>query len=510
MLIQLLDTGSGPKRPKWLEEDTHNYAHLLQATVPRHPALLAVKASLSELCAYSATFAPHDALEELTAYLLSWAASAAPFQPLTAHELQQAAASDKGAHRVAELLLKRALPADTARVALLEGFCSSLTRRARHTSGARLVGHVFSRLLSTMPLRLLVIMLGRLLPLLQSTAVPGVPLVQASGKSASGRPTAASLMHTMACLPADSSIACHARSADVCGLRQFYVLFQPAISNLGHFHPQRPPPANSKPDGNTRFAPGTLLLFEGTLNFPHLELDGPIPPIRQHEGVTIAAERSCHGFTYATELIPLPVGPWPVTHREAVEPALRVIDTTLPGSHALLDQGGWTPDPDVADHRTSTVGLLPFIVHEAHCQQAKQKDRRLWKEAHDANQAAPWGLTGYFLDPELFRMLAQSSRLQLPSQPLHTPRWRQTGCLFFRMHLHHVRRVGHLQPLTAWRSLLYPSPARLPMTWGVTDLPLPMPHDLPSPDLTATARWLVRALIGAEPAHASPSLPLPG
>ena len=189
VLIQLLDTGTGPRRPKWLEEDTHNYAHLLQATLPRHPALLAVKASLPDLCAYSATFAPPDALEELTAYLLSWAASAAPFQPLSAFELQRAAASDEGAHRVAELLLQRALPADTARGALLEGFCSSLTRRARPASGAQLVSKVFRRLLAAMPLRLLVIMLGRLLPLLQSTAVPGVPLVQASGKTASGSPS---------------------------------------------------------------------------------------------------------------------------------------------------------------------------------------------------------------------------------------------------------------------------------------------------------------------------------
>ena len=31
--------------------------------------------------------------------------------------------------------------------------------------------------------------------------------------------------------------------------------------------------------------------------------------------------------------------------------------------------------------------------------------------------------------------------------------------------------------------------------WGVTNLPLPMPHDLPSPALTDTARWLVRGLI---------------
>ena len=35
------------------------------------------------------------------------------------------------------------------------------------------------------------------------------------------------------------------------------------------------------------------------------------------------------------------------------------------------------------------------------------------------------------------------------------------------------------------------------MCWGVTDLPLPMPHDLPSPALIATARWLVRGLIAA-------------
>ena len=30
----------------------------------------------------------------------------------------------------------------------------------------------------------------------------------------------------------------------------------------------------------------------------------------------------------------------------------------------------------------------------------------------------PWGLTGYFLDLELFRLLAHSARLQLPLQPL--------------------------------------------------------------------------------------------
>ena len=164
-------------------------------TVPSRPGLLAVKATLADLCAYSASFVPPDALEELTAYLLSWAASAVPFQPLTAEHPKRAAASDTGAHRAAELLLERRLEPGTACPALLEGLCDSLTRRARHPAGAHLVSSVFLRLLATMPLRLLVILLGRLLPLLQSTAVPGVPLLQASGRSASGKPVAASLMH---------------------------------------------------------------------------------------------------------------------------------------------------------------------------------------------------------------------------------------------------------------------------------------------------------------------------
>ena len=46
------------------------------------------------------------------------------------------------------------------------------------------------------------------------------------------------------------------------------------------------------------------------------------------------------------------------------------------------------------------------------------------------------------LPPELFRLLAHSARLQLPLQPLHTPWWRQAGCLTFHMHLSHVLRVS--------------------------------------------------------------------
>ena len=65
----------------------------------------------------------------------------------------------------------------------------------------------------------------------------------------------------MARLTSESWLACHARSADVCGLREFYIIFSPVISELCHFHPRRTPPENSKPEGNTRFAPGTLLLL---------------------------------------------------------------------------------------------------------------------------------------------------------------------------------------------------------------------------------------------------------
>ena len=176
-----------------------------------------------------------------------------------------------------------------------------------------------------------------------------------------------------------------------------------------------------------RLAPSCSL--KARLKLPHLESDGPTPPVRQHDGVTIAETRSRHGFTYATELIPLPEGPWPVTHRDAA-PALRAIDTTL-------DQGHWTPEPDVRNHPAGATGLLSFTVHEAHCQQAKQKDRRIWKDTYDAYQAAAWNLTGYFL--------AHSTRLVLPDQPLHIPQIkRQVGCLTFHMQLSHVLRVGHL------------------------------------------------------------------
>ena len=127
-----------------------------------------------------------------------------------------------------------------------------------------------------MPLRLLVILLGRLLPLLQSTAVPGVRLVQTSGKSASGKPAAASLMHTMACLTPESSLACHARSADVCGLREFHIIFCPVISNLCHFHPRRKPPENSKAKATPALHLAPFCSSKARSSFRTLSLTGPL------------------------------------------------------------------------------------------------------------------------------------------------------------------------------------------------------------------------------------------
>ena len=80
-------------------------------------------------------------------------------------------------------------------------------------------------------------------------------------------------------------------------------------------------------------------------------------------------------------------GPWlhlPMMLRQPSEP---LTQRNL-GSNALLNHGQWTHEPDVRDSLPTATGLFPFIVHEAHCLQAKQKDKHAWKTAHDANQAA--------------------------------------------------------------------------------------------------------------------------
>ena len=92
LLIHVLEAG----KAKWLEQDSHNYAHLLRVAVPRNPAFLTVKATLKNLAAYDADFAPLEALDELASYLLSWAATIAAFEMVSAEQLRMAAASDHG------------------------------------------------------------------------------------------------------------------------------------------------------------------------------------------------------------------------------------------------------------------------------------------------------------------------------------------------------------------------------------------------------------------------------
>ena len=225
----------------------------------------------------------------------------------------------------------------------------------------------------------------------------------------------------------------------------------------------------------------------------------------------IQAIRGQHGFTFATAPIELPAGPWPrADSAQDSVPVVRALDSDSAGARLLINQGQWTQWTYAADTRdlaATAPGLLPFVVHEAKCTQPRQQDAGTWRRANDAHLAAPWALIGYFLDPVLFEMLAKSAHLQLPAEPFHVPRWRQASLLSFTLEVHHVMRVGHLESPMVWRSLLYPSPARLPLPWGVTQLPLPTPHDLPSADLVTSAKWLVRALLAVHPGAVRPSLP---
>ena len=56
-------------------------------------------------------------------------------------------------------------------------------------------------------------------------------------------------------------------------------------------------------------------------------------------------------------------------------------------------------------------------------------------------------------------------------------------------------RAGQPQSLAAWRSLVNPSPSRLPLCWGLTNLGLPMPHDLPTQDFAQSAKTLLWLLL---------------
>ena len=322
------------------------------------------------------------------------------------------------------------------------------------------------------------------MPLLHSTSMPGTsilsPLV-GEQRGTRTRPHRITIMHTMASRVRNSTLSCTARSAEACGLREFHIEIKPAIKHLGHFHPDTSAPAGSRPHPNTRFLRGTLLLFSASIHTPRSISPEELYQLAPHEKAHVRATKKRGGFSLSTEQFDLTHGPWPIGHpADAPRPVLPGFDPSAREMAILLNEGQWIHRPDARDLLPESVGLIPFIVHKSHCQPATAKDRTLWRRQLEANQSSPKGFTGYFLDPDLFQLIARGSRLQLPSIPFHAAHWRQPACLQFRLHLSSVMRVGQLQSLAAWRSLINPSPCRLPLCWGLTNLGLPMPHDLPT------------------------------
>ena len=147
-------------RVDWLDWDTHCYSHLLRVALSPSPALLAVQATLEDVCAYSNAYLPLTALEELTAYLLSWAASFSPFPLLMPDKLCSAGNSNSGALQAAESLLGTRVGLPDVKEQLLAGLGRSLVTIGDDSPGACLVASIFRRLLDKMPWRLLVILLG--------------------------------------------------------------------------------------------------------------------------------------------------------------------------------------------------------------------------------------------------------------------------------------------------------------------------------------------------------------
>ena len=369
------------------------------------------------------------------------------------------------------------------------------------------------RFLLDLPLRLLVLLLGRLLPLLRSTATTGAPLLEASGKTSGKRAGPARIMHTMAKInPQEHSLGCIALSAEICGLRHCRLTFWPPITSLAHFHPLRKFPQGSKPDGNVRFPAGTLLLLE--VSFAALHAQGGDPRVRHllQGSATVEAIRGRHGFTLATTPIELPEGPWPRAASSTTDnQCVRTLDPDSSGARILLNQSQWTAETDTGDLAATAPGLLPFVVNEAKCAQAKQRDPAARKRANEACIAAPWGLIGYFLDPVLFEMLARTARTLSACGAL--PRTSVEGS-------HHAQLHGLCAPCHARRApcvlhsltqlALSVSSKTPPSSEAVTQLLLPMPHDLPSSDMVAFSKWLVRTLLtlhAESPLAALPDLP---
>ena len=237
------------------------------------------------------------------------------------------------------MLVGKPVTPHNARDVLLSSLCDTLTTSGWRAQEGQLVSRILNSLLSGMPLRLLVGLLGRFLPLLQSTAIEGAPPLKAADRNATRNHASAQLMHTMATIETwNNSIRCVAGSAEMYGLREFKLTFHPAITGLAHFHPRKIPPPRSRPEANTRFAPGTLIFLEVTLHPPQFELEGPSRHRGAHDGVWVAAQRGRRAFTLSTEPTTLPEGPWPVTPwGPRRTPALREIDSDLYDAAELLD-----------------------------------------------------------------------------------------------------------------------------------------------------------------------------
>ena len=121
---------------------------------------------------------------------------------LTAEQLLMAAASDDGALQAARILSRKQRGGDltfaTARQVLVQNVCRAITRAVKQAKEGLLISSIVQRFLLDLPLRLLVLLLGRLLPLLRSTATTGAPMLEASGKTSGQRAGPARIMHTMA------------------------------------------------------------------------------------------------------------------------------------------------------------------------------------------------------------------------------------------------------------------------------------------------------------------------
>ena len=90
---------------------------------------------------------------------------------LSAEQLRLAAASDQEALEAAQSLSRKQRGAEltlsSARPVLIQNLCDALTRTGKHHKEALLVGSIVQRFFMDLPLRLLVILLGGLLPLLR-------------------------------------------------------------------------------------------------------------------------------------------------------------------------------------------------------------------------------------------------------------------------------------------------------------------------------------------------------